>query len=72
MSKYDLESLLLELKRDVLRAVVRRLDERISTARYDAVTLDTPYDAVVRRVPLRALPRVCFRRLVRWWRVRSV
>ena len=66
MSRDELEQTVLQLKRDILRGVAKRRNEKISKGSLKALTLDTPYSAVVRRPLLTALPRVYLGRIVEW------
>ena len=66
MSRDELEQTVLQLKRDILRAVAKRLNEKIGKESLKALTLDTPYSAVVRRPLLTALPRIYVERIVKW------
>jgi hypothetical protein len=66
MSRDELEQTVLQLKRDVLRSVAKRRNEKIGTESLRALTLDTPYSAVVRRPFVTAWPRRYVGRVVQW------
>ena len=67
MSQSDLNQALLEFKRATLTAIAVRREEELDRVSFEAMTLETPYDAVARHRSIRMRLHGVMRRVRQWF-----